>query len=403
MGKKVWTYKSVEYRYLHATNNETPNHFCLAVGLAVQGVAHADTLPTNSLNDSTVANANALKMKALRKQVDDAEAVYKGAVTSRKPDDQVSRYWDAYTQIDQTNLPIMFDLARQRPESEAAFEIFGWIVTNRCATGWALSPIGEQTVGYLRDYHTTNPGIAKICRAMGGNWDPTFQPATDFLQMAADKNPDREVRGQAILALARRDKDNATTLEYYSESAPPGDTRFATSKRDYWAKEKDHDPDNSSREAEKLFNLVLDKNADCPTLQRTNTWQVKATLGEEAKAELYELDHLSAGKVAPDVEGEDINGKTLKLRDYRGKIVMLSFWASWCGPCMVMVPAEVRLAERMKGKPFEIVGVNGDAIQSDAVRAVEREKYRGRLFIVKKVRTALFPQLGMLTAGPRFI
>jgi len=129
-----------------------------------------------------------------------------------------------------------------------------------------------------------------------------------------------------------------------------------------------------SREAEKLFNAVLDKYADCPTLQPTNTWQVKATLGEVAKAELYELNHLSLGNVAPEIEGKDIDGKEIKLSDYRGKIVVLSFWASWCGPCMAMLPSEVRLAERMKGKPFALVGVNGDSRRDDVERAVEKEE-----------------------------
>jgi uncharacterized protein (DUF433 family) len=44
-----------------------------------------------------------------------------------------------------------------------------------------------------------------------------------------------------------------------------------------------------------------------------------------AKAELFDLDHLSVGRVAPEIEGEDVDGKKLKASDYRGKVVMLSF------------------------------------------------------------------------------
>jgi ribosome-binding protein aMBF1 (putative translation factor) len=51
---------------------------------------------------------------------------------------------------------------------------------------------------------------------------------------------------------------------------------------------KDENPETLSREAEKLFNIVLDKYADCPTLQPTNHGQIKATLGEVAKAELFD-------------------------------------------------------------------------------------------------------------------
>jgi cytochrome oxidase Cu insertion factor (SCO1/SenC/PrrC family) len=56
------------------------------------------------------------------------------------------------------------------------------------------------------------------------------------------------------------------------------------------------------------------------------------TLGEMAKGELAGLKNLPLlriGKVAPDIEGEDIDGKPFKLSDYRGKVVLLDFWGHW--------------------------------------------------------------------------
>ena len=51
--------------------------------------------------------------------------------------------------------------------------------------------------------------------------------------------------------------------------------------------------------------------------------------GDKAKAELFELHHLSVGMEVPDLQGEDLDGKTFKLSDYRGKVVFLDFWAHW--------------------------------------------------------------------------
>ena len=48
-----------------------------------------------------------------------------------------------------------------------------------------------------------------------------------------------------------------------------------------------------------------------------------------AKRELFELRNLVIGKAAPDIEGEDIDGKKFKLSDYRGKVVLLDFWGDW--------------------------------------------------------------------------
>ena len=349
------------------------NIFLLAVALTLQISRGAEE--TNSLANAKTVITNAEQMKALRKEVDDAEAAYLKAIASR--DDQIDKLWVAYRQINDTNLPKIFELARQEPASETAFEMFGWIVTNRRIFVRPLSTNftnAIQSLAFLRDNHATNPNLATICWKMGRNWDATYPPTMEFLQIVADKNPDRDVRGQATLALARLTKQNADNLIFFSESAPSGNRWFEKAKTAYWEKMKGENPETVSREAGKLFNIVIDKYADCPTLQPTNTGQVNATLGEAAKTELYELNHLSVGKMAPEIVGEGIDGKKLKLSDYRGKVVMLSFWASWCGPCMQMVPSEVKLAERMKGKPFALIGVNGDTVRDNSKYAVEKEK-----------------------------
>jgi thiol-disulfide isomerase/thioredoxin len=350
------------------------NMLLLAAALTLGTGCGAGELKVNSLADTQTVIRNAKQMKALRKEVDDAEAAYINASRDESVSkDQTEKLWNIYAQIDDTNLPKIFELARQDPASETALEMFEWIVTNQRIQRPSLYTNGVQSVEFLRDYHVANPKIARICRLLGTRWQPTCQPVIEFLKVAAEKNPDREIRGQAMLALARLKKSNSEELVFW-ENAPRGDTRFEKARTAYMEAAMNETSKAVSREAEKLFNAVLDKYADCPTLQPTNTWQVKATLGEVAKAELYELNHLSLGNVAPEIEGKDIDGKEIKLSDYRGKIVVLSFWASWCGPCMAMLPSEVRLAERMKGKPFALVGVNGDSRRDDVERAVEKEE-----------------------------
>jgi cytochrome oxidase Cu insertion factor (SCO1/SenC/PrrC family) len=53
-----------------------------------------------------------------------------------------------------------------------------------------------------------------------------------------------------------------------------------------------------------------------------------ATVVERAKAELFAIHNLSVGSEAPDIEGQDQDGKRFKLSDYRGKVVLLDFWSS---------------------------------------------------------------------------
>lgn len=66
------------------------------------------------------------------------------------------------------------------------------------------------------------------------------------------------------------------------------------------------------------------------------------------------------GREAPAFELKNMQGQTVKLADYRGKVVFLNFWATWCEPCKKELPSMVRLYEKMKGRPFEILAVSLD-------------------------------------------
>lgn len=73
---------------------------------------------------------------------------------------------------------------------------------------------------------------------------------------------------------------------------------------------------------------------------------------------------------APIFELTDLDGNTVSLRDFRGKRVMLNFWATWCGPCRVEIPHMVKLHDELHDQAFEIVAVNlGDNVAGVAAFA----------------------------------
>src|SRR5262249_8489364 len=74
------------------------------------------------------------------------------------------------------------------------------------------------------------------------------------------------------------------------------------------------------------------------------------TLGVQARKELAALGRSIEwlGRPAPEIEGEDLDGKPLKLSDYRGKVVVLSFWFSTCVPCRALIPHEQALVKRIE-------------------------------------------------------
>ena len=64
--------------------------------------------------------------------------------------------------------------------------------------------------------------------------------------------------------------------------------------------------------------------------------------------------------MAPDFSLTDANGATVKLSDYRGKVVLLNFWATWCGPCKIEIPWFEEFEQQYKSKGFEVVGISMD-------------------------------------------
>jgi thiol-disulfide isomerase/thioredoxin len=73
------------------------------------------------------------------------------------------------------------------------------------------------------------------------------------------------------------------------------------------------------------------------------------------------------GHQAPDFVLDDLQGKKVKLSDFRGKAVLLNFWATWCGPCKVEMPWFVELQKQYGPQGLEIVGVALDDSGKDAI------------------------------------
>ena len=72
----------------------------------------------------------------------------------------------------------------------------------------------------------------------------------------------------------------------------------------------------------------------------------------------YQLTALAAPLPAPDFTLEDMDAKKFSLKDYRGKVVLLNFWATWCPPCRREMPSMERLHQKFKGRDFVVLALN---------------------------------------------
>ena len=72
--------------------------------------------------------------------------------------------------------------------------------------------------------------------------------------------------------------------------------------------------------------------------------------------------------IAPDLKAKDLDGKALSLEQYKGKVVLLNFWATWCGPCRAEIPSLIRIQEAYKDR-LQIIGMDVDDQDEEQLRA----------------------------------
>ena len=206
----------------------------------------------------------------------------------------------------------------------------------------------QEAADLIASRYADSPEIYHFCEGIGGSLSPSSPRwAGRFethLRTILEQNRDRYVRCTATFALA-------SVLQSTAEDRQP--------------------------EAEALFEQF-----------RSEFDGKHAYVGQSIEEQLYksagdrlaELRTRGLGKPAPQTAGIDLDGNPLTLSEYRGRVVLLNFWATWCLPCMKLIPHELELVARFQGQPFAIVGVNCDTDLDKAHAAVAKHKMTWRSF-----------------------
>ncbi|HEV3443219.1 MAG TPA: hypothetical protein VG099_01185 [Gemmataceae bacterium] len=247
------------------------------------------------------------RLETIKKDIADAEAAFRAAWAKlpdpTKDDPGVEKLYQVFLKKQNEGFSNVLDMARTDPKSDVGFAALEWLLT---IPRTFYLPAGKEAMELATRHHAANARIGKII-AWVGYFPPHFtkneEAARALIKAVAEQNPNRTARGQAVMAIAWEAKTQFASAEY----------------------QRKPDVDGLAAEAEKRFEAVLKDYAECPRLIRDNA----GTLGDIARSELFDLRFLRIGKIAPNIDAEDLDGLKFKLSDYRGKVVVLDFWGDW--------------------------------------------------------------------------
>jgi len=227
--------------------------------------------------------------------------------------------------IDKATLRLL-ELVEKNPKEPFALEALTQIVTQEywlnnhtSHPGWGQrSPQARAIALLLRD-HLQSDQLVETCKRVNFGFRPECET---FLRTVLAKNSHRDVQGAACLRLAQLLAARVEKLELMKEQPEMARRYEELYGKDYMETLRQRDRATVMKEVEAFYEQASEKYGDVKL-------PYNETVGEVARTDLFEIRHLSAGKVAQEIEGTDQDGQPFKLSDYRGKVVLLYCWSEF--------------------------------------------------------------------------
>jgi hypothetical protein len=271
-----------------------------------------------ALDEPKPAGTPAEQYKALeaeyKKSMADFMTAYRAAKTN---EERQKLFKDKYPNPDKFAARFL-KLAEEHPKDPAAVDALVWVFSNSRNPG--KGGPREKAVGLVKREMLQSDKIAPLCEALGQGID---QSGVEALRAILDKSPKASVKAAACLGLGSVALSRARMAEQFKKQPNLAKAYEGIMGKEAVQEIEKKGAEGMKKEAIGFFERVVKDYPDAKDAKGR-------PLARDAKNKIDGILHpIEVGKAAPEVEGEDTDGKAFKLSDYKGKVVLLDFWGNW--------------------------------------------------------------------------
>jgi len=240
--------------------------------------------------------------------------------------------------------PRFLAYAEKNGKEATAFDSLYLVVQMAGLRKLAKDSTGAKALALLEKDHAKDKRMMQVVTFVGMRGDDSDLP---LVKAVMANSPDRTAQAKAALAAIRNRETALSTLELIRTNEKAKEAYEKMAGEEY---------------AKNLQASIPKFNAQIKEYQKILMSKYEGV-----------VPFLWVGATAPEVASKDLDDKEVKLSQYRGKVVVLDIWATWCLPCRAMIPHERELVKRLAGKPFALISISADAKKETLVDFLKKE------------------------------